>query len=380
MRDARLQAPVKLKGREPMPAEAMVPVFDGHNDILFRLNKKATKTPERDFIDGDGEGHLDLPRMLHGGFAGGLFAVYVPPKESPDDLDDLMTGERYDVPLAPLLEAHDALPTALAMVATLVRMERASHGKFKICRTAAEIRACLAKGTIAAVLHMEGAEAIDRDLHSLDVFYQAGLRSLGPVWSRPTIFGHGVPFRFPSTGDTGPGLTDVGKELIKACNHMGVAIDLSHMTEKGFWDVAKLSSKPLIASHSNANAICPHSRNLSDKQLAAIKESGGLVGLNFATCFLRPDGQKGENTPIEPMVRHLDHLIAKLGVEHVGFGSDFDGAQVPEAIGDVAGLPVLVAALRQHGFDEATLNQLCHTNWIDVLERSWRAVPEADST
>jgi membrane dipeptidase len=356
-----------------MSAKAKVPVFDGHNDILFRLNKKATKTPERDFVDGDGEGHLDLPRMLTGGFAGGLFAVYVPPKESLEALDDLMKGERYDVRLSPLIEAGDAMPTAMAMVAMLHRMERASTGRFKICRTAAEIRACLANGTIAAVLHMEGAEAIDRDLHGLEVFYQAGLRSLGPVWSRPTIFGHGVPFRYPSTGDTGPGLTDAGKALIKACNQLGIAIDLSHMTEKGFWDVAKLSNRPLIASHSNAYAICPHARNLTDKQLGAIKESGGLVGLNFATCFLRPDGQSGEKTPVELMLRHLDHLIAKLGVEHVGFGSDFDGAKVPEEVADVTGLPVLVAAMREHGYDEPTMNQLCYANWIKVLERSWGA-------
>jgi len=354
-----------------MPDKAPVPVFDGHNDVLYRLSKKVTKTPERDFVEGDGEGHLDLPRMVKGGFAGGLFAVYVPPRDSLAGLDDLMTGERYDVPLSPLMEAGEALPTALAMVSTLLRMERTSAGKFKICRTAADIRTCLANRTIAAVLHMEGAEAIDRDLHGLDVLHQAGLRSLGPVWSRPTIFGHGVPFRYPSTGDTGPGLTDVGKALIKACNQLGIAIDLSHMTEKGFWDVARLSNRPLIASHSNAHAVCPHARNLTDAQLAAIKESGGLVGLNFATCFLRPDGQIGQNTPIELMLRHLDHLIAKLGSEHVGFGSDFDGAKVPAEIGDVAGLPVLVAAMRNHGYDEATLARLCHSNWVDVLERSW---------
>ncbi len=354
-----------------MPKKAPEPIFDGHNDVLFRLNKKATKTPERDFIKGDDEGHLDLPRMLKGGFAGGLFAVYVPPTESLEKLDELMQGESYDVPLTRLMESHQALPTALAMVATLIRMERDSTGKFKICRTAVEIRECLANGVVAAVMHMEGAEAIDRNLHGLDVFHQAGLRSLGPVWSRPTIFGHGVPFRYPSTGDTGPGLTDVGKALIKACNQLGIAIDLSHMTEKGFWDVAKISSKPLIASHSNAHAVCPHARNLTDRQLAAIAKSGGLVGLNFATCFLRPDGQIGDSTPIELMLRHLDHLIAKLGVEHVGFGSDFDGAKVPEAIGDVTGLPVLVAALRKHGFDDLTLSRLCHRNWIEVLERSW---------
>jgi len=355
-----------------MPKKAPEPVFDGHNDVLFRLLKKHTVAAERDFLDGDGAGHLDLPRMRQGGFAGGLFAVYVAsPGGSLDKLDDLMKGARYDVPLPPLMEAAEAVPTTLAMMAMLFRIERASEGAVKVCRTATDIRSCISSGTLAAVLHMEGAEAIDRDLEALDVFYQAGLRSLGPVWSRPTIFGHGVPFRYPSTGDTGPGLTEDGKRLVKACDSLGIAIDLSHMTEKGFWDVAKLSTKPLIASHSNAYAICPHSRNLTDKQLAAIAASGGIVGLNFATCFLRPDGQRGADTPLDVMLKHLDHLIERLGVEHVGLGSDFDGAMIPDGIGDVTGLPALVAAMRTHGYDEATIARLCHKNWIELLARSW---------
>ena len=355
-----------------MPKKVSEPVFDGHNDVLFRLWKKSTSHPESDFLDGDNEGHLDLPRMRKGGFVGGLFAVYVPtPGESLDKLDELMRGTRYDVPLSPVMQASEAMPTALAMMAILFRIERASQGAFKVCRNAAEIRLCVANGVIAAVLHMEGAEAIDRDLDALELFHQAGLRSLGPVWSRPTIFGHGVPFRYPSTGDTGPGLTDAGKALVRACNELGIAIDLSHMTEKGFWDVAKLSSKPLIASHSNAHAISPHARNLTDKQLDAIAGSGGLVGLNFATCFLRPDGQRGTDTPIELMLRHLDHLIERLGEGHVGLGSDFDGANIPEGIGDVTGLSALRAAMRKHGYGEALLRRLCHGNWIDVLERTW---------
>lgn len=171
---------------------------------------------------------------LKGGCADGLFAVYVPLKESLAAHDDLMKGEvPYDAPLSPLMEADEALPTAMAMVAMQHRMERASAGRFKICRSAAEMRACLANGTIAAVPHTEGAEAIDRDLHGLEVFNRAGLRSLGPVWSRPTMFGHSVPFRCPSTGDTGPGLNDAGRAPIKACNELGFPIDLSHMTEKG---------------------------------------------------------------------------------------------------------------------------------------------------
>jgi membrane dipeptidase len=98
-----------------------------------------------------------------------------------------------------------------------------------------------------------------------------------------------------------------------------------------------------------------------------------MAGLNFATCFLRPDGQRGADTPVELMLRHLDHLIAKLGVDHVGLGSDFDGAMVPEAISGVTGLPVLLAAMARHGYDEATLAKLCHGNWINVLQITWGA-------
>ncbi len=180
-----------------------------------------------------------------------------------------------------------------------------------------------------------------------------------------------MPFAFPSSPDTGPGLTDHGKALIKACNARRIALDLSHLNEQGFWDVAALSDAPLIASHSNAHALSPHSRNLTDKQLDAIRESGGLVGVNFAVQFIRADGQLIAATPLEDLLRHLDHLINHLGIDGVGLGSDFDGATIPAPLGDVTGLPHLADAMRQHGYDEPTIRKLCQENWISVLERTW---------
>jgi membrane dipeptidase len=354
-----------------MPAP--IPVFDGHNDVLLRLVGKGDTNPEKVFLDGEDDGHLDLPRAVKGGFGGGIFAIFVPSREEHVDVEEMMKAATYDVPLPRTMSANVSLPPALAMAAILFRIERSSKGRFKICRSAAEIRECFGKGVVAAVLHIEGAEPIDAGLHSLETLYAAGLRSLGPVWSRPNIFGHGVPFRFPSGPDTGPGLTDEGKALIRACNELRIALDLSHLNEKGFWDVAKLSGAPLIASHSNVHAIAPHSRNLTDRQLAAIRESGGLVGLNFATCFLRPDGRVNAATELDVMLRHIDHLIQHLGVDGVGFGSDFDGAVVPAEIGDVAGLTNLREALIRRGFTGDVLRKLCHENWIGVLERTWGA-------
>ena len=355
-----------------MPAPHLV--FDGHNDFLLRL-LHAPADRETIWLTGNGEGHLDLPRMRAGAFAGGFFAIYIPSPEAHDapDYQAMMDMPPYDLPLPDLIGHEAAQPVALAMAGHLLWMERASKGAFKLCRTVAELRACLASGTISGIMHMEGAEAIGPDLDALYLYHGMGLRSLGPVWSRPTVFGHGVPFRFPGDPDTGPGLTEAGKALVAACNDLGVMIDLSHLNEAGFNDVVRISDAPLVATHSNAHAVTPSTRNLTDRQLAMIAESKGMVGLNFATVFLRPDGRQSPDMGWEPVLQHLDHLIAKLGEDHVGLGSDFDGATVPQGIGDVTGLPALQDALRAHGYDEALLKKLCHENWFAVLDRTWKA-------
>lgn len=350
-----------------------VAVFDGHNDVLLRLYLKGGADPEAAFLEGNGTGHLDLPRAIAGGFAGGLFAVFVPSPDKGVDTDALMRQPQYDVPAPDTFGCEAALSATLAMAAILFRIEKRSGGRLTVCRSAGGIRDAVVAGSLAAVLHIEGAEAIDPDFRNLEVLFQAGLRSLGPVWSRANIFGHGVPFRFPSTPDTGPGLTDLGKELVRACNRLGVMVDLSHITEKGFWDVAELSDAPLVASHSNAHAITPHARNLTDRQLDAIRERGGLVGVNYAAAFLRPDGRMNPDTPLDVVLRHVDHLVEKLGIDGVGLGSDFDGATVPREIGDAAGLPHLVTALRQHGYDAGEIEKICFGNWLSVLERTWKS-------
>jgi len=351
----------------------MMPVFDGHNDILLRF----LTTPEaRAAIwDGtDGKGHLDLPRMRAGGFVGGFFAIYIPSPHEDDTLDRdtveaMMNNPPYDLPLPPAIPLSVAASVALAMAGHLMALERT--GTLRICRSVADIRAAIAVGKIAAIMHMEGAEAIGPDLDALYVWHAAGLRSLGPVWSRPTAFGHGVPFRYPSSPDTGPGLTDAGKRLIRACNELRIMIDLSHLNERGFDDVASLSNAPLVATHSNANAVTPSSRNLTDRQLDAIRASEGLVGLNYATVFLSDDGRRDPFPGWEPVLRHLDHLIGRLGEDRVGLGSDFDGAELPAALGDVAGLPRLLDALSAHGYSDALIRKIASENWLAVLTRTW---------
>jgi membrane dipeptidase len=351
-----------------MPAPS-IPIFDGHNDVLLRLVKLGPDAV-RSFIEGDGRGHIDLPRAREGGLAGGMFAIFVPSPE-PTKTGAIATAATAagDTPPPPDISA--AQQAVLAMAALLFRIERESNGRVRVCRGVDDIRGCLKDGALATVLHIEGAEAIGPDLDALEVFYQAGLRSLGPVWSRSNIFGHGVPFRFPSSPDTGPGLTDAGKELIRACNRMKIMVDLSHLNEQGFWDVAKLSTAPLVATHSNAHVVCEHSRNLTDRQLAAIAESDGMVGVNYAVNFVRPDGKRESDTPLSMIVDHLEHLLKHLGEDRVGLGSDFDGAGIPKAMGSAAGLQHLVEDMRLRQFGDALIEKICHRNWLRVLEKTW---------
>lgn len=348
----------------------MTPVFDGHNDALLRLWLKGDLRGAG-FLSGDGAGHMDVPRARLGGMSGGFFAVFTPDQASARFVAESGDGAVVDEAPLPPLDALPATRIALEMAAILIRMGRDRPDAIRLCRSVAEIEAAEAAGALAAILHLEGAEAVGADLGALEVLHAAGLRSLGPVWSRANAFGFGVPFRFPSSPDTGPGLTEAGRALVRECNRLRIMVDLSHMNEAGFWEIAGISDAPLVATHSNVHALSASARNLTDRQLDAIAERGGVVGLNYAVGFLRDDGRKIADTPLSVAVRHLAHMVERLGEGGVALGSDFDGALIPQAIGDVAGVPALVAAMREAGFGETLVARICRDNWIDLLRRTW---------
>ncbi|MBT9382835.1 membrane dipeptidase [Pseudooceanicola sp. CBS1P-1] len=337
-----------------------IPVFDGHNDVLSKLLHQRDGAEHR-FLTGAPGMQIDLPRAQAAGFAGGLCAIWVSTEDTTLDAN----GDLPPVPQA------SALEQTIAQAALLQRIVRRSDGAVALCRSAAEIRAAMAEGRFAAVFHIEGIEAATRDLDLLHVLHAAGLRTLGPVWSRPNQFAHGVPFVMNHGPDFGPGLSDAGRDLVRLCNELRIMIDLSHMNEAGFWDIAKLSDAPLVASHSNAFAICPHSRNATDRQLDAIRDTGGLIGLNFGVRFLHPEGIRDPDMGMEVMVRHIDYLVERVGIDHVALGSDFDGTFMSRQMQDVSGVQLLLEALRQAGYDEAELTKIAHGNWIATLERSW---------
>ncbi len=336
-------------------------IFDGHNDLLSCLWAEKSAAGEAFFAGRDGD--IDLEKCRQGGFGGGFFAVWCSNAlgTSPDPM---ATYREF-----PAINPQPAQAETLAQMAILIRMANARPDAIRLCRSAAEITAARKAGAIAAILHIEGCEGISADLAELHVYHAAGLRSLGPVWSRPNIFGHGVPFNFPASPDTGPGLTEAGTRLVQSCDALGILIDLSHLNEAGFWDVARISQKPLVATHSGAHAVTAATRNLTDRQLGAMAERGGLVGLNFGCQFLRQDGVKNTDTRADDMLRHLDHMLAMMGENGVALGSDFDGAMMPDFIHNAAGLPKLITAMQAANYGDALIRKITWENWVNLLGR-----------
>lgn len=338
-------------------------IFDGHNDALSRLWCQGGD-PVANFA-GD-EGHINLPAAQKGGFGGGFFALYSPQVRKRFDF----TGFKgASMPLATPLDQAPALQSVMAQIGIAQRLEAA--GALTLCTDADQIEAVMAMGGMAALLHLEGAECIDPELLVLDALHALGLRSLGPVWSRPTIWGDGVPFDFGRDGDTGPGLTADGRRLIARCAELGMVVDTSHLTMKGFWDIAEMGL-PLVATHSNAYSVAPVTRNLTADQLRAIGETGGMAGLNFATVFLAAEGWTSGRATLDDCLRQLDAMIEGAGEDHVGLGSDFDGAPLPDGMRSCADLPALVAAMRAHGFGEALVDKITRGNWLAFLHRTLR--------
>src|SRR5438552_1962232 len=339
---------------------SLPPVIDGHNDALLRVRRSGGSLLER-----TATGHLDVPRAREGGLAAGFFAVFVPGE---DRIDWRALGPPpFERPLSPPVDPERAALEAAAMADLLV------ESKLLLVRTAKELERCVAGGPLGAILHLEGAEPIEPDLSNLEGWYERGLRSIGLVWSRPNAFASGAAFRYPGSADTGPGLTRAGRALVDACGRLGIALDVSHLNTRGLRGVLRRARGPIVATHSNAHAVCPASRNLTNAELRAIAATGGVVGITFSVAILRPDGRFDTQTPIADVVRHVDHVAEQAGIDHVALGSDFDGAAIPDEIGDVTGLPRVLEALRAGGYDDEALRKIAHGNWLRVMREVWRA-------
>lgn len=309
-------------------------VVDGHCDTLG-----AVLRGERTLGERSDRGHVDLPRLKAGGVTAQIFACFVP-------VDEYRRGAaRHAMQLLDML--HQALETHADQVL--------------LATSAADIRRAKAEGKVAGILGLEGAEPLEGSIEVLHCLYRLGVRNFGLTWNFRNEVADGV-----MEGDEARGLTPFGVQVVEACNRLGILIDVSHLAPAGVEDVLRVSQKPVIASHSNAAALHPHERNLTDSQIEAIASRGGLIGVTFVTEFLAPRGQP---VTVEHVLDQIDYLVRRAGPDHVMLGSDFDGATMPVGLEDAARYPVLTTGMLARGHAEQTVRQVLGLNFLRVFEQ-----------
>ena len=388
-------------------------IFDGHNDSFtkhypprhLRVDSGLT-LEEHSFLQLNTDCHIDLPRALKAGYRGGLFAIFIdPPFEGqPTYLDPNKRSRlpRRHPDMDPPLDHSLALKATLEVLSHIFQDAQASGGSLQIVRSYSELETVLLHSpALAVVLHLEGCEAIDNNLEALETLYQAGLRSVGITWSRPNIFGNGVPFAYNVDPDTGPGLTSAGLRLVKRCTELGIMLDAAHLNAQGFYDLASASERPVVVSHTCAFALCHSSRALTDKQLKIIAQTGGLAGVSLnVPDLVGPQGERSHYIPhafelyrcsskdlvklttnppereaaiseLEAAASHIVYIGRKIGFEHVALGSDFDGCLIPDELDGVEDIHRLLEILQKAGLSKRELEQVCYKNWLRVLRASW---------
>ena len=302
---------------------------------------------------------LDVSRMALAGQAAQFFAVFFPPRiqegfEPPE-------GSRPTAGGLPLLQLPDNVLFERARQ-LLLDTAAAHPDVIRTAHSAADIEQNMKVGLCSAVLTIEDARAVDGDMAKLRRFYDMGVRAMSLTWNASNCFGH------PNSVDPAKmrlGLTDFGRESISMMNGLGMLVDVSHLSDGGFWNVAEISAKPFTATHSNCRALCHHPRNLTDEMIKALSAKGGVAGVNFAPEFLSPDGK--HSCRIEDLCRHVLHFIEVGGEDCVGLGSDFDGIDGQFEISQPTEMHKLFDALQQKGLSERQLEKVACGNVLRMM-------------
>ncbi len=311
-------------------------IFDGHCDTLLEVLEGKRTLGKR-----SKKGHIDLPRLRQGGVTAQVFAIFIE--------DEFLPA--------------GAAKQTLRMLDVLQRELADNPDSLLLATKAEDIELAKRTGRVAAVIGIEGAESLEGDLSLLRTFYRLGLRLVTVTWSRRNQAADGA-----YESRTGGGLTRFGVELVQECNRLGVLIDISHLSAAGVRDVLEVSSQAVIASHSNAYALCPYVRNLTDEQLVALAAKGGSVGVTFVPAFL-VDGGKGAS--LDNLLDHVDHIVQVAGVDHVGLGSDFDGFGPPPPVGleDASHIPAITQGLVRRGYTEQDVRKILGGNFLRVFRQ-----------
>lgn len=357
-------------------------IVDTHSDSLARPVRHGEDIGVR-----TDSGHMDLPRMREGNQTAQFFACFASPK---------FVEERKCIQLT--LDYIDAFHSLCANYSD--EIEQAT--------TAADIRRIAADGKLAGILAIEGGHAIDDDLAVLRMYYKLGVRYMTLTWNNTNNWADGVLDEAKHDG-----LTDFGRDVVREMNRLGMFVDISHVAPKTFWDALETTTKPVIASHSSAKAICQAPRNMDDDQLRAVAENGGVVGVNYEVTFVseryrresdalneRKEGELKEAEQRQPdgperlekakagieetfkqlrsselklpdyteIVDHIDHMVEVAGVDHVGLGSDFDGCTTPEGMEDCTKVPKITEELVRRGYSDEDIRKILGENFLRVMD------------
>jgi len=293
------------------------------------------------------DGMLSIQKLKSGGVFCQFFAMYI------KMADHASPQEGYEH----LKRIHSNLMKELAL----------NDGHIALAKTADEISAIrgqskTAAGKIAAVLTLEEGSVLDGKLERLDELYGMGVRLITISWNGENCIG----FPHSSVPELmNRGLKPFGMEVVNRMQELGMIVDVSHLSDGGFWDVAKLSKKPFVASHSNARCLCGHTRNLTDDMLKALADAGGVTGINFYHKFLGSD----ETGSIAQMLAHIKHIRKVAGIDVLALGSDFDGFSGPCELSDCSQFPLLTEALSKAGFSDHELEKICWKNAMRVIQQ-----------
>jgi membrane dipeptidase len=356
-------------------------VLDTHDDTTQRFFSKTYDLGKR-----NSDGHVDIPRMREGGMNAIFFSIWI---------DGRILGP-------------PAVEKALDQIDAVHENVKKYSNDLMLARTAADVRRAHAMGKIAALMGVEGGHMIGNDIRVVRIFADLGIRYM--------TLTHFYNDEWADSSTDKPahnGLTDFGKDVVREMNRQGILVDISHVSDKTFYDALEVSKAPLIASHSSCRAICNHPRDMSDDMIKALAAKGGVIQINYEKSFidqaykdayekatggvvqhmdqlvsacnkdeecigrelakqeqqLTAEG-KLPHVSWEKIIEHIDHVVKLVGPDHVGLGSDFDGATMPEGLQDCSKVPKITEALLRKGYSEADVRKILGENTLRIMEQA----------
>src|SRR5580704_317026 len=362
-------------------------VLDTHDDTTQRFFSKSFDIGKR-----NPDGHIDIPRMREGGMNAIFFSIWI---------DGRIMGP-------------PSIQKALDQIDAVHENVNKYSKDMAFCRTAEEVRRAHAQGKIAALIGVEGGHMIGNDIRMIRIFSELGARYM--------TLSHFYNDEWADSSTDKPahnGLTDFGKEIVREMNRQGMLVDISHVSDKTFYDALEISKAPLIASHSSCRALCDHVRDMNDDMIKALAAKGGVIQINYEKSFIdqaykdayakasggvvqhldelkKKCGDDGEcferemkkdeekliaggklpHVTWEKVIEHIDHAVKLVGADHVGLGSDFDGANMPEGLEDASKLPKVTEALMRKGYSDADIRKILGENTLRVMEAAEKVSAE----